>query len=211
MTSIRSASFPVLIDLAQARTVSGDMRRGLTGSSAARYFPRRRNSIPSRVERRHPVQKDDSSKRCFIPEPGRSRRMGKSISKRVLATAVVLALGAGAVIGESMPPRGNTGVTIGEPVVLDLAPWAGDMQGRQLRIRRFEIQPGGVIGLHSHDDRPDVSYLAQGNLVEYRAGGFAEPRASDSLHAAGKGVTHWVENKGSTPAVLVVADIFKPQ
>jgi quercetin dioxygenase-like cupin family protein len=85
------------------------------------------------------------------------------------------------------------------------------MKGRQLRIRRLEIAPGGVIAIHSHDDRPDVSYLAQGSLTELRSGGFLEPRGSDTLHAAGKGVTHWVENRGSIPAVLIVADLFKPQ
>ena len=142
--------------------------------------------------------------------------MGKSNWKRVLGAAawtgsVALALGVGTVIGEAMPPKGNAGVKIGDPVVLDLAPWAGDIKGRQLRIRKFDIAPGGVIGIHSHDDRPDVSYLAQGTLTEFRQGGFAESRATDTLHAAGKGVTHWVENNGSIPAVLIVADIFKPQ
>ena len=142
--------------------------------------------------------------------------MGTSISKRVLGVAiwiasVALALGVGAAIGQSMPPKANTGVKIGDPVTLDLAPWAGDMGGRQLRIRKFDIEPGGIIAIHSHDDRPDVSYLVQGTLTEFRSGGFSERRDSDTLHAAGKGVTHWVENTGSTAATLVVADIFKPQ
>jgi quercetin dioxygenase-like cupin family protein len=129
----------------------------------------------------------------------------------VWAGSVALAFGVGTVIGESMPPKESTGVKISEPVVMDLAPWAGDMKGRQLRIRKFEIAPGGVNAVHSHDDRPDVSYLVQGTLTEHRAGGFLETRAGDTLHAAGKGVTHWVENKGSIPAVLIVADILKPQ
>ena len=30
------------------------------------------------------------------------------------------------------------------------------MSGRQLRIREFTIQPGGVLAVHNHDDRPDV-------------------------------------------------------
>lgn len=142
--------------------------------------------------------------------------MGKSHSKRRFVavawiTSVGLALGAGTVVGESLAPKDSKGVKIGAPVMLDLGPWAEDMKGRQLRIRKLDIAPGGVIGVHSHDDRPDVSYLAQGTLAEYRAGGFRESRASDTLHAAGKGVTHWVENPGATPAVLIVADIFKPQ
>ena len=28
--------------------------------------------------------------------------------------------------------------------------------------------------------------------------------------AVGKDTTHWEENKGSTPVVLIAADIFKP-
>ena len=142
--------------------------------------------------------------------------MGKSTARRVLGTAgwiggVALALGIGTAIGQSIPPKESTGVKIGEPVTLDLTPWAGDMNGRQLRIRKLEIEPGGVIGIHSHDDRPDVSYLAQGTLTELRSGESSQSRASDTLHAAGKGVTHWVENRGSTRAVLIVADIYRPQ
>jgi quercetin dioxygenase-like cupin family protein len=142
--------------------------------------------------------------------------VGKSISKRApLAAAwigsIALALGVGAAIGESMPPKANTGVKIGDPVTLDLTPWADDMKGRQLRLRKLEIEPDGIIGIHSHDDRPDVSYLVQGTLTEFRSSEAAQSRASDTLHAAGKGVTHWLENKGSTPAILIVADIFKPQ
>jgi quercetin dioxygenase-like cupin family protein len=141
--------------------------------------------------------------------------MGKTSTRILGASAwigsIALALGVGTVIGESLPPKENTGVKISDPVLLDLAPWAGDMKGRQLRIRKLDIQPGGVLGIHSHDDRPDVSYLVRGTLTESRSGGFSESRPGDSLHAAGKGVTHWVENKGSDPAVLIVADIFKPQ
>jgi quercetin dioxygenase-like cupin family protein len=140
----------------------------------------------------------------------------KSTAGRVLGAAawigsIALALEIGAAIGQSIPPNESTGVKIGAPVTLDLTPWAGDMKGRQLRIRKLEIEPGGVIGIHSHDDRPDVSYLVQGTLTEFRSGESSQTRPSDTLHAAGNGVTHWQENKGSTPAVLIVADVFKPQ
>lgn len=124
---------------------------------------------------------------------------------------VAIGFGIGAVVGQSAPPAQSRSVKISEPVALDLAPWADDMKGRQLRIRRFDIELGGVIGIHSHDDRPDVSYLVQGSLTELRSGGFVKPRAAETLHEAGKGVTHWVENRGTSPAVLIVADVFKQQ
>ena len=124
---------------------------------------------------------------------------------------VAIVFGLGTVVGQSAPPSQNKGVKISEPVALDLAPWADDMKGRQLRIRRLDIEPGGVIGIHSHDDRPDVSYLVQGSLTEFRSGGFVKPRAAETLHESGKGVTHWLENRGTSSAVLIVADVFKQQ
>jgi quercetin dioxygenase-like cupin family protein len=131
---------------------------------------------------------------------------------RVLClVAVVLSFGVGEVIGEQAPPTANKGAQVSAPDAIDLAPWADDMKSRQLRIRKFTIEPGGVLGIHSHDDRPDVSYLVQGTLTELRAGGFVHERASDTFHTAGKGVTHWVENRGTTTAVLIVADILKAQ
>ena len=132
------------------------------------------------------------------------------IKQALWPLAVVAAFGAGTVVGEQAPPTENKGVQISAPDTLDLEPWSDDMQGRQLRIRKLTIEPGGVLGIHSHDNRPDVSYLVQGTLTELRAGGFVKQRAGDTLHTAGKGVTHWVENRGATTAVLIVADVFKP-
>ena len=135
--------------------------------------------------------------------------IARCIKHALWPVAVAAAFGAGTVVGEQAPPTGNKGAQISAPETLDLAPWADDMNGRQLRMRKFTIQPGGVLGIHSHDDRPDVSYLVQGSLTELRAGGFVKERSSDTLHAAGKGVTHWVENRGNSTAVLIVADVLK--
>ena len=135
--------------------------------------------------------------------------MSRSVRIAMWLGSVLMAFALGTVLGETAPPAQSKGVRISQPLMLDLGPWADDMKGRQLRIRKFEIEPGGVIAVHSHDDRPDVSYLVQGQLTEFRAGGFTQPRAADTFHEAGKGVTHWQENTGTTPAVLIVADIFK--
>jgi quercetin dioxygenase-like cupin family protein len=113
-------------------------------------------------------------------------------------------------IADATPVRETTGVEISHVESLDLTPWAGDVKGRQLRIRKLTIQPGGVIAIHTHDDRPDASYLVQGELTEYRAGGYVKRRAKDTVHTAGKDVTHWVANEGNIPAVLVVVDVYRP-
>jgi quercetin dioxygenase-like cupin family protein len=135
-----------------------------------------------------------------------ARRPGRNV---IWLGAVALAFGTGTVVGEQAPPTGNTGAKISDPVAIDLAPWADDMKGRQLRIRRLDVAPGGILGIHSHDDRPDVSYLVQGTLTEYREGGYVKVRSNETLNSAGKGVTHWLVNNGSTPVVFIVADVFK--
>lgn len=50
----------------------------------------------------------------------------------------------------------------GETTVVDLGPEIEGMAGRQLRMRVLTIEPGGYIGLHSHEDRPAVVYFMQG-------------------------------------------------
>lgn len=125
-----------------------------------------------------------------------------------LAVAALLASASGAARPD--PIRETKGVEVSHVESLDLTPWAQDAKGRQLRIRKFVFQPGGVNGLHSHDDRPDASYLVEGELTEYRDSGYVKHRPGDTVHVAGKGVTHWVVNEGSVPAVLIVVDFFKP-
>jgi quercetin dioxygenase-like cupin family protein len=125
--------------------------------------------------------------------------MAKPYRAYALMPIIILTIfAAGQAIADATPVRETTGVEISHVESLDLMPWAGD------------IQPGGVIGIHSHDDRPDGSYLVQGELTEYRAGGYVKRRAKDTVHTAGKNVTHWVANEGSIPAVLIVVDAYKP-
>ncbi|MBV8169880.1 MAG: cupin [Alphaproteobacteria bacterium] len=104
------------------------------------------------------------------------------------------------------PPSQSRDVAISAPAAIDLDPEIG-VAGRQLRIRKLVVAPGGVIGLHTHKDRPDATYLVQGTLTEHLADTAPRTREADTLSVAGKDVTHWLENRGSVPAVLIVADI----
>src|SRR5690349_8941285 len=45
---------------------------------------------------------------------------------------------------------------------IDLAKEPAQIQDRQLRLRRLEIQPGGIVPWHSHGDRPAIIYIVQG-------------------------------------------------
>ena len=93
---------------------------------------------------------------------------------------------------------------------LDLTNELESAKGRPLRMRRVTLQPGGVLALHNHVDRPAITYLLQGQMT-YRqegmpdrvvnpGGGFAEGRVN----------THWAESTGNVPAVWIAVDIPKP-
>jgi quercetin dioxygenase-like cupin family protein len=41
--------------------------------------------------------------------------------------------------------------------------------GRNLRMRRLVVEPGGVVPLHSHSERPANIYIVKGEVTEYRS------------------------------------------
>ena len=82
------------------------------------------------------------------------------------------------------------------------------MQGRQLRMRMITVEPGGVIAVHSHKDRPGTAYVLKGTVIEHR-GDVAKEYGAGENWAEGGNATHWVENKGTSPAVFIAVDIFK--
>jgi quercetin dioxygenase-like cupin family protein len=81
-------------------------------------------------------------------------------------------------------------------------------QDRQFRMRRLEIQPGGIVPWHSHADRPALIYVVQGEVTEY-----ASICADPIVHKAGDvsvdaGRSHWWKNTGKQKVVLISADIL---
>jgi quercetin dioxygenase-like cupin family protein len=84
--------------------------------------------------------------------------------------------------------------------------------GRQLRTRRLVVQPGGVVPLHSHKDRPALIYTVSGSITEYSSACAApiEHKAGDISREA-EGLSHYWVNNGSEPAVLLSSDVFHGQ
>jgi quercetin dioxygenase-like cupin family protein len=81
-------------------------------------------------------------------------------------------------------------------------------QDRQFRMRRLEIQPGGIVPWHSHADRPALIYVVQGEITE-----FASTCADPIVHKAGDvsvdaGRSHWWKNTGKEKVVLISSDIL---
>ena len=146
-------------------------------------------------------------------------------TRRVLhlagACAVLLAFGAGtAIAGEcpadkrvanSNPNRVTAPTGVADTVLstIDLAQEPAAITGRQLRLRRLVVQPGGVVPWHSHENRPAIIYIVEGQIVEH-----ASTCSIPILHRAGEvarethTTAHWWKNESNSPVLLLSADFF---
>ncbi len=115
---------------------------------------------------------------------------------------------AGFCAAQQSAPTESRGIAITPLSAVDLGPEIPGMQGRQLRLRMLTIEPGGVLAVHSHKDRPGAAYVLKGTIMEHR-GDVAKEYGAGQTWAEDRNTLHWVENTGTSPAVLIVTDIFK--
>jgi quercetin dioxygenase-like cupin family protein len=111
--------------------------------------------------------------------------------------------------GQKATPAAAKGVTDVVRSTTDLSMEPAAINGRLFRLRQLDVQPGGIVPWHSHDNRPAMIYIVSGEIVEY-----ASTCAVPIVHKAGdvaperKGTSHWWQNNGSTPVVLISVDLF---
>lgn len=113
-------------------------------------------------------------------------------------------IGENALPGAATMPKGVTDTVLS---TIDLGSEI-NVDGRSLRMRRLVVQPGGVVPLHSHVDRPALIITVQGQMTEYRSS-CKTPiihRAGEISREAG-GLSHWWKNNGKTVAVLLSSDV----
>ena len=102
------------------------------------------------------------------------------------------------------------GVTSELLATVDLGPEIEAMAGRQLRMRKITIEPGGFFALHSHKDRPGTVYVLEGRLTETR-NDVTKDYGPGDVWFENRETNHRLENKGTTPATFLAIDIFKQQ
>jgi len=103
------------------------------------------------------------------------------------------------------------GITVELLNTIDLGPEIEGMEGRQMRMRLITFAPGSVFGpVHDHVDRPGTVYILQGTITDHRNGvatdygpGLGWPEDHNTVH--------WLENRGSEPAIEISVDIVKQQ
>ncbi|RMB60218.1 cupin domain-containing protein [Tessaracoccus antarcticus] len=109
-------------------------------------------------------------------------------------------------ISEQTSPE-TKGVTVEVLGTVDLAGEITGMEGRQLRMRRVTIDPGGVFGpIHDHQGRPGTVYILEGTITDHR-NGIATDYGPGLGWPEDRHTTHWLENRGSASAVEISVDV----
>lgn len=112
--------------------------------------------------------------------------------------------GANALAHHPTEPKGVADMVIGS---IDLGRELG-VEGRDLRLRRLIIQPGGVVPFHSHDGRPAIIITLRGQILEY-----ASNCRAPIMHHAGEtvretaAVSHYWVNRSKAVVELLSADV----
>jgi quercetin dioxygenase-like cupin family protein len=155
-----------------------------------------------------------------------TRRLFVFVARSVAAIVLVMALlllssyfdlplfreagGRTAAAGQRQPPPQTIGQTEEALRSLDLTAELESAKNRPLRMRRITVQPGGALALHSHVDRPAVTYMLQGEMTYHQEGRPDVVVKPGDGFAEGRNTTHWGENTGKVPAVWIAVDIPKP-
>lgn len=101
-------------------------------------------------------------------------------------------------------PKGVSDKVIGS---IDLGSELG-VSGRDLRLRRLVIQPGGVVPFHSHNGRPAIIITLKGEVIEYASNCRAPivHRAGETVNETAEVAHYWV-NRGRSVVELLSADV----
>ena len=105
-------------------------------------------------------------------------------------------------------PTAAVGVVDTELASVDLSKENVKLSDRRLRLRTMTIAPGGIVPLHSHEDRPALIKVNAGEIYEN-----SSKCLVPILHKAGEvareslGTQHWWKNEGSQAVELTIGDI----
>jgi quercetin dioxygenase-like cupin family protein len=111
---------------------------------------------------------------------------------------------------EQVAPE-SRGVSVELLATVDLGSEIEGMEGRQLRMRMVTIEPGGVFGpVHDHNGRPGTVYVLHGTITDHRRG-IATDYGPGPGWPEDRNTVHWLENRGTSPAVEISVDVVRAE
>ncbi|SED95688.1 cupin domain-containing protein [Ruania alba] len=93
---------------------------------------------------------------------------------------------------------------------IPLKPGALPILDRAMRLRRMDVHPGGVIGLHDHSDRPAILFVLHGSMTVHddNLGTSAVVNEGEAVAEFGD-VQHWAQNNSDKlPLALLTFDLL---
>jgi quercetin dioxygenase-like cupin family protein len=146
----------------------------------------------------------------IYPRPAKFGDLDECTRATLWATAG-RAQGEDSTMGDEQVAQETRGVTVELLATVDLGPEIEGMEGRQLRMRMVTIEPGGVFGpVHNHEGRPGTVYVLQGTITDHR-----DRTATDYGPGVGwpedRNTLHWLENRGTVPAVEISVDVVRQE
>ena len=92
---------------------------------------------------------------------------------------------------------------------LDLGKEWSAMKGHQMRARELTLNPGAIVAVHQHQQRPGLAYILEGEVFEHR-NDQAHPikRKVGDVAIEFTGVAHWWENRSGKTVRALVVDII---
>ena len=108
------------------------------------------------------------------------------------------------------PPTQSKGQKAVELCSLDLSAEIDSGVGRRLRVRLITLEPGGVVAVHGHQDRPTIMHVVEGSLLSHVADQPDRILRAGDCATEGKAVTHhWMENAGTDAVKYFSVDVTK--
>jgi uncharacterized cupin superfamily protein len=82
------------------------------------------------------------------------------------------------------------------------------LEGYKMQLRAITIEPGGQIAKHSHETRPGLVKVIDGEWIEGRPSGEKSYTAAQTEGILeDEETTHWFFNRSDKPATALVCDI----
>jgi quercetin dioxygenase-like cupin family protein len=108
------------------------------------------------------------------------------------------------------PPSENKGISATPLSSFDISKQGlKDIDQRQMRMRLITVEPGGAAAFHSHAQRPALTYVLKGSLLEHRKNSGDRTYNAGDVILETTEVDHWAENKGTETTTLIAVDLFK--
>ena len=146
----------------------------------------------------------------FHPFHSKRTIIAASFVAGIACGAGVLAWAGQSAIAAAPVPTEHKGLAVEALGVIDAQSMKATLglEGHKMQLRAITIEPGGQIARHSHEKRPGLVKVIEGEWIEGRSSGEAGFKsAGNAAILEDEETTHWFFNRGDKPATALVCDI----